>query len=147
VLTINGLIIAVIEMVLVFKLEGRRENLYYVFFGVLAIGSSYLLLDVLPPAVVVVFVCMVVSTVGEMLAMPFLNSFWISRTSSSNRGRYAGLYTIAWSTAQVIGPTGGAEIAQREGFTVLWWVVGGICLLAAVAFWYLRQSQISMVYE
>jgi MFS family permease len=105
------------------------------------------LLDVLPPAVVVVFVCMVVSTVGEMLAMPFLNSFWISRTSSSNRGRYAGLYTIAWSTAQVIGPTGGAEIAQREGFTVLWWVVGGICLLAAVAFWYLRQSQISMVYE
>src|SRR5580704_3666489 len=73
-LTINGLIIAVFEMVLVFKLEGRRDNLYYVFFGVLAIGSSYLLLDVLPPAVVVAFICMIVSTVGEMLAMPFLNS-------------------------------------------------------------------------
>ena len=147
VLTINGLIIAVIEMVLVFRLEGKRENLYYIFFGVLAIGLSYLLLVVLPPAVVVAFVCMAVSTAGEMLAMPFLNSFWISRTSASNRGRYAGLYTIAWSTAQVIGPTGGAEIAQRAGFTVLWWVAGGICLLAAMAFWYLRQTQISMVYE
>jgi len=147
VLTVNGLIIAVIEMVLVFKLEGKRGNLYYVFFGVLAIGVSYLLLDVLPLSVFVVYFCMIVSTAGEMLAMPFLNSFWISRTSPSNRGSYAGLYTIAWSTAQVIGPTSGAEIAQRWGFTVLWWAVGGICLAAAMAFRYLRQTQNVLSYE
>src|SRR5580658_3954146 len=148
-LTINGLIIAVFEMVLVFKLEGRRENLFYVFFGVLAIGLSYLLLDVLPLSVYVAYFCMAGSTVGEMFAMSFLNSFWISRTSGANRGRYAGLYTIAWSTAQVIGPTGGAEIAQRAGFYVLWWAVGGTCLVAAVAFRYLRlrQTQIPVVYE
>ena len=148
-LTINGLIIAVFEMVLVFKLEGKRENLYYVFFGVLAIGLSYLLLDVLPLSVYVAYFCMAVSTVGEMFAMSFLNSFWISRTSGANRGRYAGLYTIAWSTAQVIGPTGGAGIAQRAGFYVLWWAVGGTCLVAAVAFRYLRlrQTQIPVVYE
>jgi predicted MFS family arabinose efflux permease len=146
-LTINGLIISVIEMVLVFKLEGKRENLYYVFFGVLAVGVSYLLLDVLPVSVFIAYFCMVVSTAGEMLAMPFMNSFWIGRTSRSNRGRYAGLYTIAWSTAQVIGPTGGAAIAQRAGFNVLWWVVGGICLLAAIAFRYLRQTQSVLAYD
>jgi predicted MFS family arabinose efflux permease len=147
VLTVNGLIIAVIEMVLVFKLEGKRGNLYYVFFGVLAIGVSYLLLDVLPLSVLIVYFCMIVSTAGEMLAMPFLNSFWISRTSPSNRGSYAGLYTIAWSAAQVIGPTSGAEIAQGWGFTVLWWAVGGICLAAAMAFRYLRQTQNVLSYE
>jgi predicted MFS family arabinose efflux permease len=146
-LTINGLIIAIFEMVLVFKLEGRRENLYYVFFGVVAIGLSYLLLDVLPLSVYVAYFCMAVSTVGEMFAMSFLNSFWISRTSRANRGGYAGLYTIAWSTAQVIGPTGGAEIAQRAGFYVLWWAVGGICLVAALAFRYLRQSQTLVAYD
>lgn len=146
-LTINGLIISVIEMVLVFRLEGRRDNLYYVFFGVLAVGVSYLLLDVLPLSVFVAYVAMVISTAGEMLAMPFLNSWWISRTSKSNRGQYAGLYTIAWSTAQVIGPTGGAELAQRAGFKVLWWAVGLICLLAAVAFRYLRQTQTVMAYD
>jgi predicted MFS family arabinose efflux permease len=146
-LTINGLIISVVEMVLVFKLEGRRDNLYYVFFGVLAIGLSYLLLDVLPLGVPVAYFCMVVSTVGEMFAMSFLNSFWISRTSGSNRGRYAGLYTIAWSTAQVIGPTGGAAIAQRAGFTVWWWVVGGLCVVSAMAFRYLRQTQNVLSYE
>ena len=122
VMTVNGLIIAVFEMVLVFKMEGKKENLFYIFFGACVFGLSYFLLDIFPPAVFIAFFCMILSTMGEILAMPFMNSFWISRTSKSNRGQYAGLYTIAWSTAQVIGPAGGAEIAQRAGFRVLWWV-------------------------
>jgi predicted MFS family arabinose efflux permease len=146
-MTMNGLIITVIEMVLVFRLEGKRENLYYVFYGVLAVGLGYVLLDVLPLSVAVAFGCMVLTTSGEMLSMPFMNSFWISRTTKSNRGQYAGLYTIAWSTAQVIGPAGGAEIAQRGGFRTLWWVIGGVCVLAAMAFRYLRQTQTAIVYE
>lgn len=146
-MTLNGIIIAVIEMVLVFQLEGKRENLFYVVFGVLAIGLSYVLLDVLPLSIILAFFCMILSTAGEIFSMPFLNSFWISRTTRSNRGRYAGLYTIAWSTAQVIGPAGGAEIAGRAGFAALWWVVGGVCLLAALAFRNLRQTQIKVVYD
>jgi predicted MFS family arabinose efflux permease len=140
-MTLNGLIIAVFEMVLVFKMEGKRENLFYIFFGACTFGLSYILLNIFPPAVYVAFLCMVLSTIGEILAMPFMNSFWISRTSKTNRGQYAGLYTIAWSTAQVIGPAGGAEIAQRAGFAVLWWVVGVLCFLAAIAFRFLRKSQ------
>jgi predicted MFS family arabinose efflux permease len=146
-MTMNGIIIAVIEMVMVFKLEGKRENLAYIFWGVLAVGCGYLLLDVLPLTILMAFACMILTTIGEMLAMPFMNSFWISRTSASNRGQYAGLYTIAWSTAQVIGPTGGAQIAQGSGFRVLWWVVGGVCVLAAMAFRYLRQNQTVLSYE
>jgi predicted MFS family arabinose efflux permease len=137
VMTLNGLIIAVIEMVLVFKLEGKRENLFYISFGVLAVGLSYVMLDLLPLSIAVAFAAMIFSTMGEILAMPFMNSFWISRTLPSNRGQYAGLYTIAWSTAQVIGPAGGAEIAQRAGFK-------DICLLAAMAFRYLRQAQMAV---
>jgi MFS family permease len=82
---------------------------------------------------------MFLMTAGEISAMPFMNSFWISRTRPANRGQYAGLYTIAWSTAQVIGPTGGAVIAEHAGFNVLWWVVGGMCLLAAIGFRRLRH--------
>jgi predicted MFS family arabinose efflux permease len=146
VMTINGLLISVFEMVLVFKMEGRRENLFYVFYGVIIVGLSYLLLNLLPLSVFVAFFCMVLSTVGEIMAFPFMNSFWIGRTSTSNRGQYAGLYTIAWSTAQVLGPSIGADIAGKAGFTVLWWAVGGTCFVAALAFRYLRQKQ-ALAYE
>ena len=68
------------------------------------------------------------------------NSFWITRTTTTNRGQYAGLYTIAWSIAQIIGPIGGSELAEHVGFTTLWWLVGAVAVLAATGFWYLRKS-------
>jgi len=133
-MTLNGLLITIVEMVLVFRLEGRREHLYYVFWGTCLVASSYLLLNILPLRVYTAYFCMLLTTAGEMMTMSFLASFWIARTHPANRGQYAGLYTIAWSTAQVIGPAGGAEIAQRAGFRVLWWLVGGICLAAGFGF-------------
>ncbi|MFM2137793.1 MAG: hypothetical protein RJA57_100, partial [Bacteroidota bacterium] len=73
-------------------------------------------------------------TLGEMLAMPFMNSYWIARTVPGNRGRYAALYTMAWSAAQVAGPLGGSQAADRLGFDPLWWIVAGTCALAAWLF-------------
>jgi predicted MFS family arabinose efflux permease len=145
-MTLNGLLIAVFEMVLVFKMEGKRENLFYIFYGVCCVGLSYILLDLLPLSIVLPFFCMLLATMGEILAMPFMNSFWISRTSPSNRGQYAGLYTIAWSTAQVIGPSAGAEVAQRAGFRTLWWIVSGVCVIAALGYRNLRKTQ-ALAYE
>ena len=139
-MTLNGLLITFFEMVLVFKMEGRREALYYITWGVLFVGSSYLLLNVLPLSGFTAVFCMVLLTAGEITAMPFMNSFWISRTTASNRGQYAGLYTIAWSAAQVLGPAGGAEIAQHWGFRPLWWIVCGVCALAAAGFRRLLQQ-------
>ena len=73
-------------------------------------------------------------TFGEILAMPFMNSYWISRTHYTNRGQYAALYTMAWSAAQTLGPMGGAQLAGHAGFTILWWAVGGLSIIAALAF-------------
>jgi len=143
-MTVNGLLIACFEMVLVFKMEGRRENLYYIFYGTCLVGLSYFLLDIFPLSVYTAYFCMFLVTGGEILAMPFMNSFWISRTTASNRGQYAGLYTIAWSVAQVIGPAGGAQVAAHFGFLTLWWVVGGICVLAAIGFRRLRQTKLAL---
>lgn len=138
-MTLNGLIIAFFEMILVFRLEGRRENLHYIFYGTALVGLSYFLLNILPLTLTMAFFCMVLTTIGEILSMPFMNSFWVSRTTAATRGQYAGLYTIAWSTAQVVGPAGGAEIAGHVGFKPLWWVVGGTCFLAAIGFRRLRR--------
>jgi predicted MFS family arabinose efflux permease len=140
-MTLNGLLITFVEMVLVYRLEGRRENLLYIFYGVTLLGCSFVLLNLLPLSLALAFACMLVVSLGEILAMPFMNSFWIARTSATNRGQYAGLYTVAWSTAQVVGPSGGAQIAQHFGFRILWWVIGGISMLAAIGFRWLRQHK------
>lgn len=130
----NGILIAMIEMVIVYKLEGRRKNQFYFSIGVLLIGISFLLLNLPGAGMFTCFAMIMVVTLGEILALPFMNSYWISRTQAGNRGQYAAIYTMAWSVAQTLGPAGGAQVAQHWGFATLWWLVGGLCLLSALAF-------------
>jgi predicted MFS family arabinose efflux permease len=137
-MALNGLIITVFEMVVVYRLEGRKKNIFYIRYGTLLIGISFLLLNIFQASAWVAIFCMVLVTFGEILSMPFMNSYWISRTQPRNRGQYAGLYTIAWSTAQVIGPTGGTQVVQHFSFRALWWLVGGLCLLTSFLIRWLR---------
>jgi predicted MFS family arabinose efflux permease len=140
-MAMNGILIALFEMVLVFRMEGRRENLFYIRNGVLLVGFSYILLNILPTSLFAAFFCMTLVTIGEIVSMPFMNSFWISRTTPANRGQYAGLYTIAWSVAQVVGPAGGAQVAEQYGFKTLIWMLGGISILSVVGFRWLQQNK------
>ncbi|MBC7875435.1 MAG: MFS transporter [Ferruginibacter sp.] len=136
----NGVIIALVEMVLIYKLEGKRKNIIYITLGVFIVGLSFLLLN-LPGAAVPVAVSMIVLvTFGEILSMPFMNSYWIARTQPSNRGQYAALFTMAWSAAQILGPMGGAQLAEHTSFKTLWWTVGGLCIIASLSFWKLHRK-------
>lgn len=136
---VNGIMISIIEMVLIFKIEKKRSPLYYVSRGVLLCGLAYFVLNVFPVTHVVALFMMVIMTLGEILSLPFMNTFWISRSADHNRGQYAGLYTIAWSMAQTAGPFFGAQIAEHAGFPTLWWVLSGICLLTAIGFGLLQR--------
>ncbi len=133
-MAINGLIIAFVEMVMVYKLEGRRRNMIYITAGVTLVGIAFMLLNVPLGSVFVALVMIIAVTFGEIFSMPFMNSYWIGRAQSSNRGQYAALYTMAWSAAQTLGPIGGSQLAEHYGFTTLWWAVGGLCLVAAFCF-------------
>jgi predicted MFS family arabinose efflux permease len=136
----NGILIALIEMVLIYKLDGKRKNTLYIAIGVFVVGLSFLLLNIPGAAIAVAVSMIVLITLGEILSMPFMNSYWIARTQPSNRGQYAALYTMAWSAAQTLGPMGGAHLAEHAGFNVLWWSVGGLCIIASLSFWKLHKN-------
>jgi predicted MFS family arabinose efflux permease len=142
-MAINGIIIALFEMVVIYKLESRRRSLFYIGLGVFLVGVSFLLLNFPGPAILIATSMIVMVTFGEILSMPFMNSYWIARTQPSNRGQYAALYTMAWSAAQTLGPMGGAQLAQSAGFNVLWWVVGGLSIIAALSFRRLEKNKLS----
>ena len=137
----NGLIIGIFEMVLIYQLEGKRQPLQYIKWGAALVAVSFLMFNWFPAGVWLAFASTIIITVGEMLSMPFMNTFWISRTNEGNRGQYAGLYTVSWATAQVLGPGTGSIFADRWGFTALWWMIGGISIVAALGFWLLQHLE------
>ena len=130
----NGLLIVATEMVLIHKLEGKKPGMYFITIGVLLVGFAFMLFNIFPAAVWVALLSTVVITLGEMLSMPFMNTFWISRSTENNRGEYAGLYTIAWSAAQSLAPIYGAILIQQGGYSLLWWFVGGFCCLTSAGY-------------
>ena len=131
-LATNGIIIAIVEMVLIYKLEGRRKNLDYIFFGILMVGISFLMLNIPGMGPMLAFCMITMMTFGEIFSMPFMNSFWISRTKPANRGEYAALYTMAWSAAQTLGPLGGSQLAGHFGFKWLWFSTGALCITVSL---------------
>jgi len=139
-MAVNGLLIAFFEMIIVFKLEGRRPPVHYMAAGVFLIGTSYLMLNLpIANAMVLALSSVFFITIGEIISMPFMNAYWISRTNPENRGQYAALYTVAWSSAQAVGPFFGAELAEHFGYAVLWWAVGSICIFLTGAYWLLQR--------
>ncbi|HEY6955036.1 MAG TPA: MFS transporter [Flavisolibacter sp.] len=138
VLALNGLIIALVEMVLVYKLENKRASIVYMIIGAFLIGASFLMLEI-SHAFVFVVLQMVIVTLGEMLLFPFLNNFWVRRSNEFNRGQYAAVYTMAFSFAIVIAPTMASQVATWLGFTVLWVVNFILCSFAALGFFLLKK--------
>ena len=139
VMSVNGILIAVVEMVLVFKLEGRKPYLTFMCYGSVIMGIAYLLLNLpLASGFIIALFSMLVITIAEMIGMPFMNSYYIGRSSDINRGQYAGLYTMAWSAAQVIGSSCGALVAFNFGFFNLWMFVGLICFITASGYYWLQ---------
>jgi predicted MFS family arabinose efflux permease len=139
-LALNGILIVVIEMVLINYLEGKRHALIYIVWGVLITGSAFVLLNILPSGVPTAILVVTLVTLGEIMSMPFMNSFWIARTNNYNRGEYAALYTISWSVAQVLAPALGSQVINYGGFASLWWLLGILSALTAGGYYLLYHS-------
>ncbi len=131
---LNGLIIVCFEMVIIHNLEGKKHPLRYVSLGIILVGIGFVLLNFLPASTYAAIIVMLFITLGEIMSMPFMNSFWIMRTAPYNRGEYAALYTMAWSTAQIIAPVMGGQVIAHHSYNLLWWIIGAICLSASVGF-------------
>jgi len=140
-MAMNGLLIAFFEMVLIHNLEGKRHILRYITTGTFMVGLSFVMLNIFPGGALLAVSAMLINTGGEMLAMSFMNSYWIGRTVATNRGQYAGLYTVAWSIGQVLGPGTGAQVADLWGFNTLWWMIAVVCIITALGFKWLEAKK------
>jgi predicted MFS family arabinose efflux permease len=136
-MAMNGLLIALIEMPLIYLVE-RRFNLYRVVgFGTLLIGLSFLIYNFFTPWIFIAWVSMIIITVGEMLSLPFVAAMAIEFSNEHNRGQYMSLFTMSWAVSQIIAPTMGLQIAGAWGFSTLWAVLMVFSVTALIGFYYL----------
>ncbi|BAV07278.1 multidrug resistance protein [Filimonas lacunae] len=132
----NGVIIALFEMVLVNYIEDKRTLSFFIIAGSLVLAGSYLFL-LLPGSIALLALGLSVTcfTIGEILSLPFINTFVIGRSTPANRGQYAAGYALCWSFAQVVGPASGFYLADHWSFHALWVVLSLLLVMCAYSYY------------
>lgn len=115
---INPILIVAFEMILVHRLE-RPNPLRVMAVGGLCTTLGFLMLG-WSTSFLWIATFVVLTTFGEMLDAPFASSYVAARAPRRSRGRYMGLYALAFSSASILGPAGGGFIVESFGWDTLW---------------------------
>jgi MFS family permease len=128
----NGLMIVLFELALTRWAQRFSER------HVMALGNVLLALGFGCNAFVSTFAgfwcCMTVFTIGEMLSLPMISAAVAKMAPTGMRGRYMGGLSLAWATANLLGPQIGFALYGWHPAT-LW--ISCVCfgLIAAVIQW------------
>ncbi|WP_347158298.1 MDR family MFS transporter [Pontibacter chitinilyticus] len=136
---LNGLVVFLLEMITVYLLGDKVNKAILVAAGLLTLGTSFVLLNLLPH-ISTLYISMLLLSIAEICAMPFMATITVERSSTSNRGAYMGLYTISYAAAHVVSPFLGTTIVAAYGFTTLWWVMGVLSVLVAAGLYLIIQQ-------
>lgn len=140
-MALNGLIIALFEMPLIQKLEKKPNSFNLITYGFLFLSISFGFLLFNEVSILFSFLYVIMITVSEILAMPFMLNYAISRSGKSNKGRYMALYSMAYGMAHIIAPTLSMPFAEQFGFKMLYVMV--IILSLSAGFWFYRRAKIN----
>ena len=137
-LALNGLIVFLLEMLVVYLLGDRLPKTVLIISGMLMVGFSFSILN-LVEHVGILYLSMLLLSIAEILAMPFMATITVQRSNDRNRGAYMGLYTISFSGAHALAPFLGTSIIDKYSFNVLWWAMGVASVLTAIGFYWVVQ--------
>lgn len=136
---INGLTVFLVEMPLIYRIEGRRSRLQYVRLGLMLYAAAYLSFLLPPGGMPTALVFIVAISFGEMFVMPFSSNFVFGYAAKGSAGSYMALYTMAYSVSNIIAPLLGTQLIALWGYHTLWMVLGCIAGITWVGFWLLEK--------
>lgn len=143
---LNGLIVFLVEMPLIYRIEGRRSRLSFVRMGLVLYAFAYIAFLLPPGGMTSALLYMIAISFGEMYVMPFSSNFVFGYAEKGSAGGYLALYTMAYSVANIIAPLMGTQIIATWGFNTLWYVLGVICIFTWMGFWWLeRRTEVERV--
>jgi MFS family permease len=135
-LSLNTVVVCLCEMVLVHRI-GHWNQLRTIAWGSFLMCAGFGLLP-FGRGFGFAAICVLVWTVGEMLAMPAAMLHAAAYADEQSRGRYIGLYTTGVSLSFVVGPLLAARAYQQDHF--LGWYVSLVVGFIVLVGFYLLQA-------
>jgi predicted MFS family arabinose efflux permease len=139
ILAFSGLVVFSLEMLLVHIAERRFTVNTVIVLGTLLCGASFLML-LFEGKYIVLYSSMFLLCISEILAMPFMASVTLKRSTKNKQGAYMGMNALSFSVAHILSPFLGTRIADHFGFNALWTVTGILTILTSLGFWWVIKK-------
>ncbi|MGW7448767.1 MDR family MFS transporter [Kitasatospora sp. NPDC054795] len=133
VIGLNGLLIVLLQIPLTRWVESRSRSAMLAAAS-LFIGWGFGLTALAGSSAWFYAGTVAVWTVGEILYTPTLMGLIAELSPTHARGRYQGVYSLAWSLASFLGPAVGGVLLERAGGGALWGACGVCGTVAAVGY-------------
>ena len=138
-MTLNGLIIFVLEMPIVSYFERKQTSkIKLILYGSLMMAMSFYVLLMANWAGILVISILFI-TFGEMFIFPFSNSFALSRAPKGQEGKYMALFTMSFSLAHIGNSKIGMELIDRFGYNINWVFMGSVGMISVFGCIYLLK--------
>ena len=124
--TVSGLLIVALEMPMVYSAERRFRPIPVMLCGGFLILVGYFVLPWVTTGFVLLTAFSAIITIGEILYMPFTNSYVAKWAPPVRRGEYLGILSASYSLAFVLGPMLGFGIAERYDYVTAFYVSCGV---------------------
>jgi len=142
----NGFFIFVFEMPLIHWLENlKKDKIKLVALGLFLVSLSFVIL-LTTSWIGVLFVGILLMTIGEMIAFPFSNAFAMERGKKGNQGEYMAMYAISFSLASIFSHNSGMQMISFIGYELTWLFMTifaflGVAILIALKHFVLKKEQ------
>ncbi|PWG81989.1 MFS transporter [Pararcticibacter amylolyticus] len=139
ILAYSGFVVFSLEMPLVHLAGNRLSAAAAIVIGTLLCGASFSLL-VFPGKLLLLYFSMFLLCLSEILAMPFMATVTLKRSSKDTQGAYMGMNALSFSAAHILSPFAGTRIVSSFGFDVLWISTGILAVITAAGFlWVMKK--------
>lgn len=115
-LALNGLMVVFLEMPLVAWLEKTGKPLKLIRIGLAMLPISFLSLWLGNGHFTALIMYTIFISFSEIMSMPFMMTFTLSRPVRQRQGQYSALYSVAYGIALIAAPSLGLGVADRFGF-------------------------------
>lgn len=142
---LNGALVVLLEMPLVAKLEKSKRLATLIALGCIKIIIAYGFLVLSSGNIVSSVFYTLFITMSEILAMPFMMNYALSRAPEERQGQYSALYSISYGVSFIFAPMIGLYLAEHIGFRnmfLFFMVASG--LLSIGFYWVMHRSDKKM---
>jgi predicted MFS family arabinose efflux permease len=139
ILALNGFLVVLIEMPLITALQKEKNTFRFIIAGTLCIPAAFAMLLTGHCIIIWPVLYILIITLSEILAMPFMMNHSLSQPLKERQGQYSALYSIAFGISLMAAPAVGLGIAGRFGFDAAFYFFSALSVFVAAGFAWLAR--------